>query len=107
MSGLEERANQYVEHSQDIPAFVNHASADNMFGVSDDLWTGWTDKARLTFNISYLAICEAGIEILHENTCPMPKAEFAVLAMNTAAIAAESLTMVEKYGPGPKLCECI
>lgn len=106
MSGLEERANQYIEHSQDLPPRFTEDMEYNMFDVPDDLWACWSRQVKLLFNVTFPTLCEAGIEILDEDTMPMPKDQFETMAFNAAGLAASALDVIEKHGPVQKLCQC-
>jgi len=116
MSGLEERANQYIDHSTRTPktgdiyenedCLVYFLNSEELLKIDGDPWTTWSEKAKSLFKVTFLSLCEAGIEILDENTCPMPRSEFQTMAFNAAMIAAEALTHIEVDTPSPKLCEC-
>ena len=117
MSGLEERANQYIEHSQDLQPVAGEfyegvmglayfLTPDEYLLVEADAWAEMSEKARNLFKVTFLALCDVGIELLDENTCPMPRIEFQTMAFNVAAVAATSLDVIEANTPAPKLCAC-
>ena len=121
MSGLTERANQYIEHSKTLetfePAVGEFYEGDSglcfilnkseYLAIDKDVWDSWSEKVRNLFKVTFVGLCEVGIEILDDNTMPMPRQEFQVMAFNAAVIAATSLEVIEEGTPGPKLCECI